>query len=155
MKRHQSLFPFSHHHHKALLLAQVLMKNAPPFKNLPNTPGKKKEYLFNEHFDLLKYHFDAEEQILFPFIKKITEELNPTIEQILSEHKIIFGLIEKARANYELETTLDVLSRTLKDHVRLEERILFENIQQKLSQAELAELESITSKIDSGNTCRI
>lgn len=155
MKRHQSLYPFSHHHHKALLLAQVLIKNAPPFKYLPNTPDKKKEYLLKEHLELLKYHFDAEEKLLFPFVQKITSEINITIEQVLSEHKLIFDLIQRVKENVDLENTLDLLGRTLKEHIRLEERILFEKIQESLTAAELAQLKEITSSIDSGASCKI
>lgn len=155
MKRHQSLVAFSHHHHKALLLSQVLIKNSPPFKSLPNTPETKLKYLLNNHLDLLIYHFDLEEKLLFPFIQKITDRMNSIIDRILSEHKLVFNLIQKAKENLDLENTLDSLGKTLNAHIRFEERVLFEMIQKHLSSSELAELEKITSKIDSGNSCKI
>jgi len=122
---------------------------------LPNTPETKLKYLLNNHLDLLIYHFDLEEKLLFPFIQKITDRMNSIIDRILSEHKLVFNLIQKAKENLDLENTLDSLGKTLNAHIRFEERVLFEMIQKHLSSSELAELEKITSKIDSGNSCKI
>jgi hypothetical protein len=44
MKRHLSLQPLSREHHEALLLAQLLKKNAPAYKGLPLNEHEKIAY---------------------------------------------------------------------------------------------------------------
>lgn len=151
MKRHQSLTPFSKHHHQALILAQVLQKNSPKYENIPTDVFGKRQYFLSLHLDLLKYHFKAEEKILFPFIKKHSNKFDELIDEIISEHSKMEFLFEQIREEINLEDSEDQLGKMLIAHVRKEERILFEKIQNLLDENLLEELSKITSTIDSEN----
>ena len=63
MKRHESLAPLSREHHAALLLAQLLKKNAAAYKGMPaDTPGKIL-YAAEFYSSHLIAHFDDEEKV--------------------------------------------------------------------------------------------
>ena len=68
MKRHESLVPLSRDHHEALLLAQRIRKGkSVAFRSdWPEDRGLQRDRLV-EYFDTrLTYHFQAEEDFLFP-----------------------------------------------------------------------------------------
>jgi iron-sulfur cluster repair protein YtfE (RIC family) len=156
MKRHTSLIPFSKHHHQALILGQILQKNSPPYENIPHDPKGKKEYFVSQHLDLLQYHFDMEENLLFPFISNLTDDFRIFIDEIISEHRRMEILFEKIQNETDTEESEDQLGKMLIAHVRKEERILFEDIQNKLNENQLEELTKLTAGLDStiGN-CKI
>lgn len=151
MKRHQSLIPFSKHNHQALILAQVLQKNSPKYENIPDDIWGKRTYFLSQHLDLLKYHFESEENILFTFIKKHSDKLNELIDEIISEHSQMNFLFKQIEAEENLEDSEDQLGKLLITHVRKEERVLFEEIQNLLDDKLLSELNKLTSAIDSEN----
>lgn len=151
MKRHESLIPFSKHHHQALILAQILQKNSPKYQNIPNDVLGKREYFLSQHLNLLIYHFESEENILFQFIKKHTDKLNELIDVIISEHSQMNSLFKLIEAKENLEDSEDQLGKMLILHVRKEERILFEEIQKLLDNNLLNELNKLTSAINIDN----
>jgi hemerythrin-like domain-containing protein len=129
MKRHEALAPLSRDHHKALILAQLLEKDAPAYKNLPKQPKEKATYAVNFYTNHLEKHFLQEETMLQQ-VKKYNIEIEKLTEEIISEHlylKTIFLSLDKA---VNLSVTLDVLGTALENHIRKEERILFPLIQQ-------------------------
>ncbi|PJA96411.1 MAG: hypothetical protein CO129_06680 [Ignavibacteriales bacterium CG_4_9_14_3_um_filter_34_10] len=156
MKRHPSLIPFSKHHHQALLLGQILQKNSPPYENIPADAKGKKEYFVSQHLELLKYHFDMEENLLFPFILNLTGDFRNFVDEIISEHRRMEILFEKIQNEADPKEAEDQLGKMLIAHVRKEERILFEDIQKKLNKNQLEELTKLTAGLDStiGN-CKI
>lgn len=143
MRRHKSIINLSHDHHQGLVLAQLIRKNAPQYKNLPNTIEGKVEYTLNEYRTGLLPHFKKEEEILFPFVKDIDENLDKTIEQLLDEHKRINYLVGQIEKNDEKEKYLDELGDLLTHHIRKEERELFDSIQNILTEEELNNLDKL------------
>ena len=137
MKRHPALIRLSSDHHQALLLSQLIKKNAPKYFTLPNNIIDKMNYAKEIYKKELEHHFKDEEELLFPYIKGKDESLDKLISEIMDEHIVlknkILGLIE----NPDLPDQLDEISKILELHVRKEERQVFEKTQALLSNDEL------------------
>jgi len=140
VKRHESLIPLSREHHKMLLLAQLLKKDAPAYQGLPLTLKGKWSYAKEMFNKLIIPHFHKEETILFARLQEVGIAID-LIYELKSEHDIILLLFnqitEKAIEEPEIIHKLAIL---LSSHIRKEERVFFQHIQQEVS-------ESILSKI--------
>jgi len=141
MKRHKSLYSLSHDHHHGLILANLIKKNAPGYKNLPKTFEGKVEYLINFYETELINHFREEEEILFPAVKGRNENLDNLFKDIFDDHNQFHSLIKKIKVKADVEL-LDNFGNLLDDHIRKEERELFRLVQEVLNDDELQKLES-------------
>lgn len=139
MKRHASLAPLSRDHHSALMLAQLLKKNAPVYKGLPTTIDGKCEYALNFYDMHLIKHFIQEENML-GYLKITDDSFNTLSAEIFSEHVRLRELFGQIKTGVELETTLNNLGVELEAHIRKEERVLFPQLEQLCSEDELAAL---------------
>jgi len=137
MKRHKGLYSLSHDHHQGLILAQLIKKSAPKYKNLPDTTDGKTEYTINFYNVELLKHFKQEEEILFPAVKGKDKAIDSLIDEIISEHRRIKSLVDSLKAKNNHEQLLDELGNLLELHIRKEERILFPAIEKLLSEDEL------------------
>ncbi len=142
IKRHKALHILSHDHHHKLILAQLIKKGNPQYKNLPDTTEGKKDYSIRFYKDELIKHFEDEEKILFPVVNGKDDEINNLVEEIIIEHKKIKQLINRLESDEDVENTLDELGRILESHIRKEERNLFIRIQAILTEYELTALEN-------------
>ena len=141
MKRHKSLIFISHDHYHGLQLAQLIKKNSPKFKNLPNDLEGKKNYIITFYENDLLHHFYLEENIILPAVKGRNKEIDKLFEEMIVEHKNIERTVESLKENTDIEDKLDEIGLMLQDHIRKEEKILFEKIQDELSEDELQKLE--------------
>jgi iron-sulfur cluster repair protein YtfE (RIC family) len=129
MKRHETLAQLSREHHGALLLAQLLKKDAPAYKGLPTLPEEKLIYAVNFYKANLQAHFIKEEELLakvkqyHPELEKLTVEINNEHRQLTT----LFNTLDKENNRIDL---LDALGKALESHIRKEERVLFPLIQQ-------------------------
>jgi len=137
MKRHKSLYPLSHDHHQGLILAQIIKKNAPKYKNLPDTLDGKVEYTINFYNIELVKHFRQEEEILFPAAKGKDKRIDSLIDEIISEHRKIESLVESLKTKNNYKEILNELGNLLESHIRKEERNLFPEIEKILTEEEL------------------
>ena len=142
LKRNKALHILSHDHHHGLLLAQLIKKGGPKYKNMPDTTEGKKDYSIRFYNDELIKHFEDEEKILFPVVNGKDDEIDNLIEEIIDEHKKIKQLINKLESDEDVESTLDELGHILETHIRKEERNLFGKIQEILTEEELTDLEN-------------
>ena len=142
MKRHKSLIPLSRQHQRALITAQLIKKNAPEYRDLPKTSSEKRSYVIQFYYDHLVPHFKAEEEILIPFVEKRSKEFEEINEAIREEHLKIRELILEIESKNNYIDLMNELGFLLESHVRKEERIWFEKIQNILSEKELDELTS-------------
>lgn len=142
MKRHSALVPLSQDHHKGLLLAQLIKKNAPEYKGLPADLIGKMNYAKEIYTDELEHHFKDEEQIVFPFLTGKNKDVDALISEILNEHVILKEKILSLNENPDLSDELDEIGKILEEHVRKEERILFEKAQVLLNDEELMLIEN-------------
>ncbi|GMR25627.1 MAG: hypothetical protein BMS9Abin39_0938 [Ignavibacteria bacterium] len=143
MERHRALHSLSHDHHHGLILAQLIKKGSPHYKNLPDTTDGKKDYSIRFYNDELIKHFEDEEKILFPFVNGKSVEIDNLIEEIITEHKKIKQLVNQLDSDEDAENTLDELGSLLESHIRKEERNLFMKIQAILTEEELTAVEKL------------
>jgi len=141
IKRDKALHILSHDHHHGLILAQLIKKGSPQYKNLPNTTEGKKDYSIKFYYDELIKHFSDEEKILFPVVNGKDDGIDELIEEIKTEHKNIKQLINWLESDEDVENTLDQLGNMLESHIRKEERILFMKVQEILTGDELTSIE--------------
>ncbi len=141
IKRHKGLAPLSRDHHQGLILAQLIKKDAPDYKDLPKTTSDKVKYTISFYKSELVKHFKNEEDILYPAVKNKSEEIDELFEDIFSEHKKIKQLMAQLESGENKTDILNELGVLLELHIRKEERLLFEKIQNLLSEEELTQLE--------------
>lgn len=136
MLRDKSLVPLSRQHQHALALC-VRIERAVPIDGT-KLAGWQAEIA--QQFEAeIKVHFAAEEQILFPAARMFSE-LNPLIEDLLADHQWLRACFAKAEARQSSQEELLAFARRLSEHVRKEERQLFERLQELMPQAGLATL---------------
>jgi hemerythrin-like domain-containing protein len=129
MKRHEALIPLSREHHAALILVQLLKRNAPAYRDLPATPADKAAYALEMYTSILQAHFKQEEIILAD-VKKYDPAIEKLTEEILEEHRQLSAAFLSLRAATDLVQALDALGLALGEHIRKEERVLFPLIQE-------------------------
>ncbi len=129
IKRHKSLAPLSREHHSGLILAQLIKKGAPDYKNLPKTTSEKVKYTIEFYKSELVEHFASEEEILYPAVKNKSKEIDELFIEIISEHKKIKQLVVQLESGENKSDILNELGVLLELHIRKEERILFEEIE--------------------------
>lgn len=132
IKRDKSIQPLSREHHHNLLLCWKIRKGLS--KGIE--PERIKKYA-DWHFE--KYvlpHFEIEEKYLFPVLGKEHE----MIKKALAEHRRLKRLFKD---NKSIEKSLSLIEEELEQHVRFEERELFNEIQR---QATPEQLELIAEK---------
>ena len=138
MKRHPALVPLSDDHHHELVQARRLRAaaDAGADERLAAAAAYVESF-FGETVE----HFRREEDGLFPVYVRHADADTALVERILREHMELQGLARALRAEVAAEDvrpgTLRELGDLLHDHVRLEERELFEAIQATVPGAEL------------------
>ncbi|HET55403.1 MAG TPA: hemerythrin domain-containing protein [Ignavibacteria bacterium] len=140
MKRHKNLIGLSHDHHHGLRLAQLIKKDAPVYKDLPNDVEGKISYTIKAWKEELNYHFKNEEEILFPAVENRDEKIDELIDELLVEHEEIEYKISQLKTSSEKEEILNDLGYILEQHIRKEERELFDRIQEVFGEDELDNL---------------
>ena len=140
MKRHPALAELSREHHHELSLARGLRRAAAaPDEQRLTVAAAYVEQFFAATTD----HFRHEEDGIFPVYVRHAGP-TPLLERILREHMELNGLARELRAQIaagEVEpATLTALGTLLHEHVRVEERELFEEIQRVVPNAELEAL---------------
>jgi hemerythrin-like domain-containing protein len=143
VKRHPALAALSREHHHELSLARKLQRAAgAPADERLRVASEYVEQFFGPTAD----HFRREEELVFPLYARHAGR-TPLVERILREHMELHGLARRLRAQVtagEVEPeTLAALGALLYDHVRLEERELFEEIQRVVPDEKLAALAGI------------
>ena len=129
LKRHESLKPLSREHHQILLLCWKIREG---FKK-DISAERIKAYASFFYETQLVPHFAFEEKEVFPLL----HEHNPLRKQALNEHQRLIALFTE---DYEPEKALKEIEQALEDHIRFEERVLFEEIQNNNTEGELAQI---------------
>jgi hemerythrin-like domain-containing protein len=136
MLRDKSLIPLSRQHQHALALC-VRLDRAMQTGEVDREAWQAE---IQQQFESeIAIHFAAEEQELFPAASRFPE-LQPLVDELVAEHASLRDYFSRAAAR-----TLDPLSladfgRTLAQHIRKEERQLFEGLQKVMSPDDLASL---------------
>lgn len=118
IKRAKPLVQLSREHHHGLLLSWKI--KAGIAKNIE--AGRIKAYVSWFYHTHLLPHFEIEEKYIFPLLGESSAKRDKAIQQ----HREIGSIAEKDSVDYD---TLDRLQRLLTEHIRFEERELFNEIQ--------------------------
>ena len=134
MLRDKNLVPLSRQHQHALALC-VRIDRATP---IAESDLSAWQIEIVQHFQAeIRIHFVAEEQFVFPAARSFSE-LNPPVDELLSDHAWLRERFAQAEAQRLSGTEITEFARRLSEHIRREERQLFERLQQLMSDEELA-----------------
>jgi len=139
MKRHESLAPLSREHHGALILAQLIKRNAPVYKGLPTTISDKAVYAIHFFNTDLKKHFKKEERMLRE-VRAAAPAIATLADEIVAEHKMLTALFSSLKNTDDQEAILNELGNELDAHIRKEERQLFPLMQKHCPEEMLQQL---------------
>lgn len=146
MKRHPSLVPLSHDHHDILVVAQGLVRGRPtaPRSDWPTNRRAQADRVLAFYRRTLQPHFAVEETDVFPLAARRLPGQAGLLNALRRDHDDVRSriLALPARSDEELAELLPALGALLETHVRTEERVLFEALQQAASASELDRLGS-------------
>jgi hemerythrin-like domain-containing protein len=136
MLRDRNLVPLSHQHQHALALCVQIERGLRAEHPDPLHWQQEIARLFENE---IRFHFEAEEQVLFPFAAS-APSLRDLVDELRVEHVSLRHYAAGAAAGRLTVPELQLLSASLAGHVRKEERQLFEGMQQFFSTEELTRL---------------
>ncbi|MEK6481756.1 hemerythrin domain-containing protein [Catalinimonas sp. 4WD22] len=126
IKRSQAIQPLSREHHHSLLLCWKIRTGIR--KNIELDRIKKyANWFFEKH---ISPHFEIEEKYIYP----VLGNENELVKKALAEHRRLTRLFEN---DEELEKSLSRIEEELEAHIRFEERILFNEVQNIASEEQL------------------
>jgi len=132
IKRSKVLAEFSREHHFGLLLVWKIRQGLKA-GIVPERMAKYIAYFFEKE---LMCHFADEEKFLFVFLDKNS----PLRIRAESDHAEINQLIEQIRLSNMNIKVIEQFANKLEEHIRFEERELFNHIQNSLSDLQLKNL---------------
>lgn len=149
MIREKFLIQLSKEHHDFLILAQLLKKDVPDYKGLPNNLNDKILYAKDKFNSKIKSHFFTEQKI-FDYLKDVDHIYTELCSEYENDHKIIERMLLNLNPNLSDIENLNEAGIKIYDHTRKEERLLFQQLQSTLTETQKKEIEKIidNSKIE-------
>ena len=152
VKRDPALIPLSNEHFSHLVYAKRLREGKPnnieshwpDYSDEPKLINQAKEYFSTD----MLHHFELEEKEVFPTYELYLEDNTPEMDllnYILEHHKIVknkIGFLDSLKGE-ELISKLKEIGTDIEQHIRKEERQLFEDIQKKVPADELVQIGKI------------
>ena len=136
MLRNPNLVPLSRQHQHALALC-VRIRRA-KLATIREVRAWQAEV--EQHFEIeIRHHFAAEEAYVFPVARRISDQAR-LVDELLSEHKQLRADFEQAAARALDGPALRRFVELLSAHIRKEESLLFERLQQEISAHEMQEI---------------
>lgn len=132
MKRQEELRPLSRDHHHGLLCCWKIREGLR--RGVPAERIKRyADWFWASH---LEHHFELEERYVFP----ILGEHHRMVQTAVAEHHTLRELFATELADQQI---LDRIAVTLDLHIRYEERILFNTLQEVATPGQWAQLKEI------------
>ena len=153
MRRDPSLIPLSRQHQHALALCvrleRALQAGAVDL-------GVWQLEVHQHYANEVRFHFAAEEKVLFPAVRRFPE-LAALVEELSGEHERLREYFVHAGQGTMDQGELETFAKLLSGHIRKEERQLFETMQQRMRTEELKTLgeELARALKDAVQACRI
>lgn len=132
IKRNEFLQAISREHHHTLLLCWKIKTG---FRKEID-PIRIKTYVNWFYKNFILPHFEVEEKHIFPLLGNDHE----MVQQALNEHKTLIKIFE---AETDIVENLKRIEKELDAHVRFEERILFNEIQEVASDEQLQHIQIV------------
>ena len=134
MLRDKNLIPLSHQHQHALALCVRLERALAKGDADLNAWQEEIAGIWENE---IRFHFQAEEQVLFPAAQKYPP-LQPLVQQLIAEHRTLRDFFARAQTRQMDAVVLKTFGGTLAQHIRTEERQLFEECQRQMPADEMA-----------------
>ena len=129
IKRNEFLVPLSREHHHGLLLCWKIRTGYR--KNIESE--RMQDYAYWFYTNHLQSHFDVEEKHVFPILGDGDE----LVKRALIEHRKLRRLFEGVKVEAK---NLGLIEEKLEAHIRFEERVLFNKIQEVALPSEFEEM---------------
>jgi hemerythrin-like domain-containing protein len=136
MLRDKSLIPLSRQHQHALALCVRLDRAIQAGEVDLEAWQAEIDQIFQQE---IGFHFAAEEKDVFPVAAKFPE-LQFLVQELFAEHLLLRNLFDRAQSRGLDRDSLSSFAATLAQHIRKEERQLFEGMQKLMDAGELAAL---------------
>lgn len=140
MKRHAALVPLSRQHHDGLALCVFIERDLREGADPAVAERLRKQALDAWELEL-SGHFAVEEEVLFPGVREAIP-CPDAVDRLVREHDEIraeISCLESTGAS-QLTARLRSLRERLVKHIRFEERVLFEAVQDSVSEAVMEDL---------------
>jgi len=134
MLRDKNLIPLSHQHQHALAMCVRLDRALARGDADLNAWQDEIVSMWERE---IRFHFQAEEKILFPAAERYALQ-GALVKHLLSEHATLRDFFSRAQARRLQAADLKIFAETLSQHIRTEERQLFEECQRQMSADEMA-----------------
>lgn len=131
MQRHPTLVPLSQEHQRLLFVCRYLKKDAAPYEGFPLETDAKLAYIVKVFQEVMVPHIQKEEYLFEACLGKNTE-IDTLIRELTLDHQRISRMYSALTENPDMIVAMDLLARSLEEHIRKEERVLFEKIQAEL-----------------------
>lgn len=131
MQRHSALIPLSHEHKRLLFVCRYLKKDAAFYEGFPLETQARFEYMVKVFQELMVPHIQKEEY-LFEKCTGHDPRVDALIAELQGEHRLISGMYSAITESTQLEDDMDKIAVSLEAHIRKEERVFFELIQEVL-----------------------
>lgn len=132
IKRHTALKPVSREHHHGLLLCWKIRQGISKGVDVARIK-KYADWFYQEH---TLPHFEIEEKHIFPVLGNDHE----LVKKALAEHRRLKRLFEDED---EVTNSISLLEEELEAHIRFEERVLFNEIQEMADAETLAAINEV------------
>ena len=140
LKRIAPLQPLSEDHHNALVIALRCKRLAVGKYDADPTEFWRGVHDFFE-LQVLP-HFEVEEELLLPELRRLGE--TAMADRIESEHRQLRELLIEAVPDSQ---GFEAFGNLLDDHIRFEERTVFEDTQHRFSETALAAIETASNEV--------
>lgn len=132
IKRNENLKPISREHHHGLLLCWKIKTGLK--KDVK--PERIKTYVDWFYTNHILPHFEIEEKNIFPILGNDHE----LVKRALSEH---INLKQHFESKTDILENLKLIEKELDEHIRFEERVLFNEIQSAATEAQLLQIKEV------------
>ncbi|HXE90399.1 MAG TPA: hemerythrin domain-containing protein [Terriglobales bacterium] len=151
MLRDRNLVPLSRQHQHALAMCVLIRRALSSGKaSMEKWRGELREAFASE----IGVHFVAEEEVLFPEARNFPA-LAPLVEELLRDHAALRDSFQRAERGTLDAKELERFVALLDQHIRKEERQLFEQMQKLVPADRLEELGRAMQKRLSGPSCKV
>lgn len=137
IKRHKTLKPLSRDHHHGLMLSWKLRTGLQ--KNVD--PVRMMAYCQRFHAEHLVPHFAIEEEAIFPILGNDHE----LVKRALAEHRRLTRLFTGTE---DPAVLISQIEEELEAHIRFEERVLFNAIEEVATEEQLDRAEELHQSLD-------
>ncbi len=131
MQRHANLIPLSHEHKRLLFVCRYIRKDAAPYEGYSLEAQAKLEYVVKIFQEVMVPHIQKEDY-LFEQCRGHYKEIDAMLDELEEEHRLISGMYSALVDSQDVEKDMDTLACSLEAHIRKEERVVFEKLQEML-----------------------